>query len=445
MPRRPAVRPSAPWHFPSADKMTLPNALDVECFDLPGQRVVTAMLQIDAPLTAEPRDREGVATLAMRALDEGTLPHPGAALIEALEGCGAATSDAGAGLDGASITIDAPATRLGEVLPLLAEMIEEPAFDPSDVTRLVESRLLAIATGQVSPPVRAGQALWAQLGAGHRIARPFGGDAASVAAITGDDLRVWHRSAARPGRARLLLAGELPSDIGELVTKAFGGWQTAAEATTPDAEPLPLPPAGRRVVVVDRPDAAQASLRIGTITPTRTHDDWPAMQVANAVTGAMFGSRLNAVLREQRGLTYGAASGLAPTRSAAFFTVQAECRPEVAAEATGLALSLLDLAANPVTPDEARDAIAYITGATPLHLATSDAIVAQAASFALGGVPEGWFDGYMDALRDVTADDATAAFARHIQPSDVVVALCGPAALLVPDLAAIGLDASVTD
>jgi len=441
MARKPQVKATQPWHFPPVDEMTVTNGLRVSTVNLPGQRVVTMTLVLDAPLTAEPRESEGVATLAMQACDEGTLPHPGAALVEALEGCGAVTQDAGAGLDGSTITIEAPASRLAQALPLLAEMVAEPAYAEADIQRLVESRLLVIATGLVSPPVQASKALRALMMPKHRVGRPFAGDSDTVATITRNDVAAWHRRIAQPALARLVLAGELPEDVYTLVDASFGRWNPA-HTPLPEAEPWPTPAKGK-VVIVDHPDAAQVSLRIGTVTPGRMTTDWPALQVANAAVGAMFGSRLNRVLREERGLTYGAGSGLTSMRDAAFYTMQAECRPDVAAEATALALQLLDLSAAPITSDEARDAIAYITGATPLHLATADAIAAQVTSFALCNLPPTWFDEYTSAVREVTADAATQAFTRHIKPANLVVALCGPAEALVSDLARHGIDAEV--
>jgi len=449
MPRRPTVKPSPQWRFPSPSTRWLGNGLIVDRFDLPGQRATTMTLLLDAPLSAEPREHEGVAALAMRALDEGTLTHPGSALTDALEGCGAETVDAGSSLDGATITIDAPATRLDEALPLLAEMIAEPAYAPADISRLVQDRLLGIATGEVSPPACATKAMHALMGArsggrDHRLSRPSGGDARSVAALTPEIVQSWHNSAARPDRARLVVAGDLPDGIDAVIDQAFGVWRPSDAEPLPAATPPPPKPC-RRVALVDREAAAQVSVRIGTLAPTRTHEDWPSLQVANAVVGSMFGSRLNRLLREERGLTYGAGSGLHATRELAFFSTHAECAPESAAEAARLALDCLNLQAAPVTAAECRDAIAYITGATPLHLTTAGAVVAQVVNFSLGGVTTNWFNEYMDAVRRVTPEQATDAFERHIGLDNLVVVLCGPAELLRPALAAQGLEAELID
>ena len=439
IPRRPPVHPAPPWRFPQPSSLALDCGLTLDRYHLPGQRVIIATLMADAPLTAEPADLEGVAALAMQASDEGTLRHPGTALTEALESCGATVIGAGAGINGATLTVEVPGSRLQDAMPLIAELVREPAYANDDVARLVEDRLLAIATGECSPPVVASKAFYSALGA-HRLARPMGGDATTVANITPAALHAWHDAAIRPERSRLILAGDLPEDAATWADAAFRGWLVDAPAL-PDAVPPPEAP-GRRVLLANR-DVAQVSVRLGTLAPTRHHADWPALQVANAALGSMFGSRLNTVLREERGLTYGAGSGLGPNRDDAVYLAYAETDPDSACEAIQLALQLLDVAASPITGPEARDAKNYITGATPLRLDTATAIAAQATDFALGGVPPDWFDAYMARVRNVTADDATAAFARHIAPDNLVVAVCGDAAALAPQLEAIGLQPEI--
>lgn len=440
MTQRPPVQPGSPWRFPRPDIETLGNGITVERFNLPSQRVVSVTALVDAPLSGEPSGREGVASLAMHVADEGTEHHPGAALTQALEDCGAATVGAGARLDGATLAVEAPSTRLVEALPLIGEIVTEPAFAPIDVARLKDDRLLAIATGEASPPTCATKAAYACFG-DHRLARPIGGDVASVAALMPTDLRSWHQSAVRPQQLRLIIAGDLPEGTTQAIEAAFGHWPTPAAAPLPAPTAPPVPP-GRRVVIVDRPAAEQVSVRLATLTPSRTSPDWPALQVANAVVGGMFGSRLNQVLREERGLTYGANTILSPTRDLATFMAQAECAVPSAVEAVTLCLSLLDMA-NPITPQEAGDAVAYISGVTPLRLDTASAVAAQAGEFALGGVPTQWFDDYIAALAKVTADQATQAFARHVRPENLVITLCGPADVLAPQLQAAGLDAEV--
>ena len=69
---RPVVAPPAPWDFPEASTHDLPNGLRLLTYDVPGQYVLSLRLGLPISLRDEPRDREGVATITARSLDEGT-------------------------------------------------------------------------------------------------------------------------------------------------------------------------------------------------------------------------------------------------------------------------------------------------------------------------------------------------------------------------------------
>src|ERR1700744_3010747 len=75
------------------------------------------------------------------------------------------------------------------------------------------------------------------------------------------------------------------------------------------AGPLPPPPVTAddtgRVVLVDRPGAVQTQLLIGRIGPDRHDRVWPALVLGTYCLGGTLTSRLDRVLREQKGYTYG--------------------------------------------------------------------------------------------------------------------------------------------
>ena len=60
-----------------------------------------------------------------------------------------------------------------------------------------------------------------------------------------------------------------------------------------------------RVVIVDRPGAVQTQLLIGRTGPDRREPIWPALVVGTYCLGGTLTSRLDRVLREEKGYTYG--------------------------------------------------------------------------------------------------------------------------------------------
>jgi predicted Zn-dependent peptidase len=146
---RPAIAPAAVWAFPAPRRAQLSNGIELMIFDLPGQHVISAHLVLDAPLNAEPRDIEGVATICSRTLDEGTLRHNGEEFAELLE-----TEGAGFGvelsLSGVQLILDVPASHLDRALELFAEAVTEPSLASRDVNRHVQLRLAEIEQAQAN-------------------------------------------------------------------------------------------------------------------------------------------------------------------------------------------------------------------------------------------------------------------------------------------------------
>ena len=91
--------------------------------------------------------------------------------------------------------------------------------------------------------------------------------------------------------------------------------------------PKGLEPSG--IILVDKPGAAQSVITIGTTGVERTSADLAAIDVMNTILGGSFSSRLNSVLRETKGYTYGANSGFAYRPLPGPFTVGTAVRTNV--------------------------------------------------------------------------------------------------------------------
>uniref|UniRef100_UPI0018E4E2F6 M16 family metallopeptidase n=1 Tax=Desertihabitans aurantiacus TaxID=2282477 RepID=UPI0018E4E2F6 len=223
-PTPPAVLPPPRWRFPepTAD-VTLENGLRVLWYRVPGQYVLAATLVLPLPLSAEPPALEGVATITTRTLDEGTTAHPGEEFAERLEASGAAFG-ASLSLSGQQLMLDAPTTRVGEALPLLAEALRSPELRATDVERHVALRLAEIEQLEANSARTADRWLRRRLWQpGSRAHRLNGGEPETVAAITPDDVAAFHATMG-PAGATLVLAGDLPEPPVDLVAAHLGGW-----------------------------------------------------------------------------------------------------------------------------------------------------------------------------------------------------------------------------
>jgi zinc protease len=432
---RPAIAPAVVWAFPAPQRAQLSNDIEVMIFDLPGQHVISAHLVLDLPLNAEPRDIEGVATICGRTLDEGTLRHNGEEFAELLENEGA-----GFGVDlslsGAQVILDVPASHLDRALELFAEAVTEPSLADRDVNRHVQLRLAEIEQAQANPAQAASIAFRAAVfEESERAARMNGGEPETVGQVTAEAVGAFHHDHFGPAGATLILAGDFLDDPIAVAERCLGSWSNDDQRRVPIEDPTPAP---RRALLIDRPGAVQADVRLGGFGIDRLDPRWSEISVASYAMGGAFLSRLNAVLREEKGYTYGVRLNFGPLRRGGSFAIQGSYRTEVVADALAITSELIKVDEVPFTSKEVSDAVAFFTGVSPLRYATAEGVADQAATQVLAGLPDDYVDRSLALLRSVTPEAATEAYRSIVRPDELTLVVVGDAERLADPIRALG-------
>ena len=432
---RPAIAPATVWTFPVPRRAQLSNGVELMIFDLPGQHVVSACLVLDVPLNAEGRDIEGVATICARTLDEGTLRHDGDEFAELLE-----TEGAGFGVDlslsGLQAVLDVPASHLDRALELFAEAVTEPSLADRDVNRHVQLRLAEIEQAQANSAQIASIAFRAAVfEESRRAARMNGGEPETVRQVTPEAVGAFHHDHFGPAGATLIMAGDFIDDPIAAAERCLGSWGNDDQRRVVAEEPVPAP---QRTLLIDRPGAVQADVRLGGFGIDRLDPRWSAISVASYAMGGAFLSRLNAVLREEKGYTYGVRMNFGPLRTGGSFAVQGSFRTEVVVDALAITNELIKVEGAPFTSQEVDDAVAFFTGVSPLRYATADGVADQAATQVLAGLPDDYVDRSLALLRSVTPEAATEAYRSVVHPDELTLVVVGDAERLAEPLRATG-------
>jgi predicted Zn-dependent peptidase len=442
---RPQAGPAKPWDFPAPERSALANGVTVLHCHRPGQRVVAVEVLLDAPLDAEPEGLDGVATIMARALSEGTDRHTAEEFAAELERCGA-TMDAHADHPGVRVSLEVPASRLERALGLLADAVRAPAFPEGEVERLVANRLDEIPHELANPARRAAVALYADLfDSAHRISRPRQGSEATVARIDADAVRAFYSAHVRPSTATAVVVGDLTGvDLGAALESTLGAWRgDAPRPHTPG--PITADDSGR-VVIVDRPGAVQTQLLIGRIGPDRHDPVWPAQVLGTYCLGGSLTSRLDRVLREEKGYTYGIRAFAQVLRSAPDGSGAAmlAISGSVATDVTGPALGdlwqvLRTLAADGLTDDEREVAVQNLVGVAPLRYETAAAVAGTLADQVEQGLSDDYQARLYTRLAEVGTVEATTAAVRAFPPDRLVAVLVGDASSIAAPVKELGI------
>ena len=402
--------------------------------------LVTLLAVVDAGAVLDPAPvgdsgggAAGLAQLTARTLAEGAGGRDGAALAAYAERLGTAI-DTGADWDAATVRLTVLSSRLADAMALLGDVLMAPQLPEREVERLKAERLAELLQLRAEPRGLADEMFDRVVYAGTaRYARPAGGTEKSVSALTREAVASFYGDRYHPAAVTLVVVGDVePGAAAELAESTFGRWRGGVRRapSAPDAPAV----AGRRVHIVTRGDAAQSELRIGHVGIPRSHPDYFAVSVMNAILGGLFSSRINLNLREAHGYTYGARSAYEWRRWAGPFAVDAAVARDVTDAAVREVLMEIDrMREREVTSAELSLATSYLDGVFPIRYETVDAIAAALANLVIYDLPPDYFDRYRASVRAVTAGDVWSAARAHLHPERLqLVVVSDPDAVRAP-------------
>ncbi|MEU9132135.1 pitrilysin family protein [Kitasatospora sp. NPDC048540] len=434
-----------PWAFPAPERGALANGVTVLHCHRPGQQLVAVDLILDAPLAAEPAGQEGVANILARALSEGTDTLSAEEYAGELERAGA-TLDAHADHTGLRVSLEVPASRLERGLTLLGDALRAPALPADEIERLVANRLDEIVHEQANPARRSAKALYATLfDAADRLSRPRAGTADTVRAIDRAAVKAFYDAHLRPSTATAVVVGDLTGvDLLPLLEETLGRW-SAAPATATAHAPVTADDAGR-VVIVDRPGSVQTQLLIGRIGPDRHDPTWAAQILGTYCLGGTLTSRLDRVLREEKGYTYGVRAFAQPLRSPADGSGRAMLAISGSVDTASTAPALADtwtilrkLAAEGLTDAEREDAVQFLVGVAPLKFETAGSVAATLADQVEQNLPDGYQAQVYRELAELGTAAATEAVVAAFPPDRLVTVLVGDASVIADPVKELGI------
>ncbi len=444
---RPEVAQPRPWDFPRPIDSTLANGIPLSVFHLPGQHVASVQVLVPLKATLEPAALEGLATIVSRTMDEGTRSRTADEFAVQLESNGIALG-AGQGLFGLTVQLDVAAVSLRPAVELVVECLTEAIFPDGEVGRHVAQRLSDIEHEQSDPGSRAALE-WnkAYYDSSARAGRPIAGRAETVAAIDGAACRAFHAAHVTPRQARVVVAGALDAArTHEDLEATLGTWVAAdsdasgsTDAGSHTGALDTVRTGGNRIVFVDSPGSVQTQVQLGWCGPSRRVDaGWAPYPVLGYLIGGSPGARIDCVLREEKGYTYGFGAGFRPRGAQGTFVVGGSVRADVTVPAVDLLWQVLGQIGDGFTQEELRSGVDYVAMTAPGRYATADAVADQAAALAMDGLSTDFITGYLRDLQRLDAGDIAAAWALWASEPRTLV-LVGDAHVHADGVRALGL------
>ena len=410
--------------LPPAKRVKLANGLTLVLIEQHEIPIVSFSLIVGGGSVVDPPGKEGVADLTAELLRKGTTKRTADQLAAELDFIGA-TFNAGTSIDYTTITAEFLKKDLVKGLDLLADLLLNPTFPPSEVDKLARQGIDQIKAARDRAQGVIGNYFNAYLYGAHPYGRPTGGDERSLAAITRDDLLACYKERYTPSNTILAVAGDfVTAEMERTLTEKFGGW--SGQVAPAVVLPAPVAVKGRRLLLVDKPDSTQTFYQIGNLGLARSNPDRVYVNVVNTLFGGRFTSMLNDALRVSSGLTYGAGSFFNERRQRGPFVISTYTRNETTERAIDLTLEVLQrLHAKGVTAAELTSAKNYLKGQFPPRVETTDQLASQMAQLVYHGLDERELNDYYARIDAMTLDDARRVIRDYFPLDDLVFVLIG--------------------
>lgn len=438
LPALPGIEAARAVKFPEPQIQTLPNGLELvvlEDHEVPKLRVSAF---IKAGHIYAPGEQPSLAEFTLLLLGEGTRKRDKASFDAQVDATG---GDVSAAIDDevAGITADVLARDASFAFTAVAEQVTQPALPETALKKIKDQLLQGVDVQKASPfGLSSRMAARAIYGEESPYGRPFP-STPQIEGLTREQALAFHAKHYLPGNAMLVVAGDItPQQARKLADKAFGTWRAGAPVPVPRAK-RPAPAASPVVYIVDRKASAQASVLALVAAPGIGEPGWLQIRVLQQLLGGGLSGRLNMVLREQLGLTYGAGAFHSFGYDGGAFFAGGSTKTRSAAEFTQ---ALIDLLRQPgseaVEAVELRRLLSKISGQFALEVEGMDTVSLKTVQQRLFGLPPDFWERYRSDVESISAEDLQKSTRSLLIDQAVQIVVVGRADKLRKELAGFG-------
>ncbi len=422
----PPVQPLARVTLPVADVISLPSGARLHVLANDAQPVVRLQVVFRAGKIAEPRP--GLASLTARMLLEGTTTRTARQIADEVAFYGASL-DCDSGFDRATLTLYCLTRHLPVLLPLVLDVIVNPAFPAAELDQLKTRTTQNVRVERQKTSFLASERFNELLFGAHTpYGQPFDSDAYQV--LTAAEAQAFHQAAYGFGQAEIFLCGDVAAER-ELVAAAF--------SVTP-ARPAHEPATGATALAAHEPAEAtrldrvsvagslQASVRMGRACPGPTHPQIHHLKLLVNVLGGYFGSRLMRNIREDKGLTYGIYASVAPREHGTSLVIGTDVKGESADFAVSeISMELRRLQEELIPAEELETVRSYILGKFANELSTVFEQCDKYKTIVFLGLSADYYTEFVRETETVDAETLRTLAQQYFTPEAMQIVIAGPA------------------
>jgi zinc protease len=410
--------------LPPHEKIVLKNGLTVLLLEKRGVPMINLYAIVKTGAAGDPAEHEGLASVTAGLLRKGTKARTAQQFAADLDYIGG-SFEADANADFSSVSAEFLTKDLARGLELFSDALLHPTFPQAEVEKLLAQDIDGVKGAKDDPNQVLLLYYEAYLYGTHPYGRPAGGNEVSLKRIQRDAIVKFYEGNYAPANTLLAVAGDFNgAELRKKLEETLGSWQT--RAVTAASIPPPASAKGKRLLLVDKPDATQTYFAFGNVGIARNDPDRVAIRVVNTIFGGRFTSELNEALRVESGYTYGASSFFDARKLSGPFGIRSFTKNETTTQAIDLALQVLQkLHKEGVSAEQLQSAKSYIKGQFPPNMETSRQLAQIIATHEFYGLGDDEINQLETRVDAVTPETARQVIQKHFPIENLVFVLIG--------------------
>jgi zinc protease len=423
--------PAQTIHLPPHEKVVFKNGLTVLLLEKHGVPIVNFVALVKTGAAADPSGEEGLASITAELLRKGTENRTAQQFASEVDFTGG-SFEAGAGSDFSITSAEFLNKDQTTGLDLLSDALLHPAFPQAEVEKLLAQNLDSVRSAKDEARSVLGIYYDGYLYNGNGYGRTENGDEISLKRIRREAVVKFYEKYYAPGNTILAVAGDFQAaEMKKRLEDIFGAWPSKPIT----AVKIPAVPTakGKKLLLVDKPDATQTYFAIGNVGTAADEPDRVPVMLVNSVFGGQFTSLLNEALRVESGLSYGASSNFDTRKAPGPFAIYSFTKNESTVQAIDLALQVLQkLHKEGITEKQLAAAKSYIKGQFPPTLETSRDLAQIIATNEFFGLDDREINEFEARIDAVSVEVAQRTIQKHFPAENLVFTLIGKASEIGP-------------
>lgn len=312
-----------------------------------------------------------------------------------------------------------------KILSLLADGVKHPLFSKEEFDSQKSRLIEGLKTSEKSVS-EVGKRVNTALTYGRKHPKGEFTTIESVEGIEMSSVEAYYDTFFTPANAYLVVVGDVNfKDVKKLVKKELGDWKKRDVPKVTFSTPKDVQYS--QLNFVDMPNAVQSEIAVVNLVDLKISDEdyFPAI-LANHILGGGFNGMINLNLREDKGWTYGAFSGIGAGKEIQRFAATTSVRNQVTDSAVvEIMKEIKNIRTTPVSEDRLEVSKASYTGNFVRALERPSTIAEYALSVEVQNLDPDFYSNYLKKLNEVTVADVERVANKYFKEKNLRIVVTG--------------------